>query len=162
MRRDPKVFHLLQQAHSALFRASDQLLRARLGIGTAQQAILFALSKSDGATLSALADRLGLTKSSLSGLIDRMEKAKLVRRVPNPHDARSALVRIEAKGRDCVAQSLPETKRINSALLAPFDAEERAVIERFLNHISETTQTFLENEGPSPTPAKTPEKAPEL
>ena len=143
--RDPKVFHLLQKAHSSLFRASDHALREAYGIGTAQQAILFALSKGDGATLSTLVQQLGMTKSSLSGLIDRMEKSGLVRREPSPKDARSTLIRLEDQGRECVAQSLPETKRINAALLEPFSAQERAVIERFLLHITEASTSHFQS-----------------
>lgn len=143
-RRDPKIFHLLQKAHSALFRASDHALREAHGIGTAQQAILFTLLKNDTATLSSLVRELGMTKSSLSGLVDRMEKAQLVRREPSAHDARSALIRLEAKGRDCAARSLPETKRINAALLEPFSTAERAVIERFLLHITEASASHFQ------------------
>lgn len=151
MQRDLKIFHLIQQAHSTLFRASDYALRSRFGIGTAQQAILFALHRKDGVALSTIAAQLSLTKSSLSGLIDRMVAAKLVRREQSPDDARSFLLFLEPRGRDCVLHSLPETKRINAQLLAPFSTEERKVIERFLKHVTHEASAVVENQKPAQT-----------
>ena len=36
------------------------------------------------------------------------------------------------------------TKRINAALLAPFDAAERAVIEKFLRHVSDDAASIVD------------------
>lgn len=136
MASEPRIFHLIQQAHTTLFRESDRALRERFGIGTAQQAILFLLMRQDGAPITTLAEQLKMGKSSISGLVDRMESAGLVRRAKCPTDARSLLVYLEDKGRLCARDSLPATRQLNSALLAPFDAAERATIERFLRHVA--------------------------
>jgi len=141
--REPRIFYLLQQAYSALFRASDRALREQHGIGTAQQAILFALNRSDGTPISELAAQLSMRKSSLSGLVDRMEAAQLVRREQSGQDARSLLVFLEAKGRDCARQSLPSTKRINALILEPFNDSERVVITRFLEHIAKNSDALV-------------------
>lgn len=50
-------------------------------------------------TMADLADRLGLDRSSVTGLIDRAEKRGLMERAPSPTDARSTIVRITAEGR---------------------------------------------------------------
>lgn len=144
MASEPRIFHLIQQAHGSLFRECDRVLRERYGIGTAQQAILFLLMRQDGAPLTVLADQLKLGKSSISGLVDRMEAAGLVRREKCPTDARSLLVYLEDKGRFCAVDSLPVTRQINAALLAPFDAAERVTIERFLRHIAGNSAAILD------------------
>ena len=50
-------------------------------------------------TMAALADSLGLDRSSVTGLIDRAEKRGLVARHPSATDARSVLVTLTAAGR---------------------------------------------------------------
>lgn len=146
MASEPRIFHLIQQAHGTLFRECDRVLRERYGIGTAQQAILFLLMRHDGAPITALADLLKMGKSSISGLVDRMETAGLVRREKCPTDARSLRVYLEDKGRFCVTDSLPVTQQLNAALLAPFDAAERATVERFLRHIADNSAAILDRQ----------------
>ncbi|RKR72972.1 MarR family winged helix-turn-helix transcriptional regulator [Frondihabitans australicus] len=50
-------------------------------------------------TMADLADRLGLDRSSVTGLVDRAEKRGLVRRAPSLHDARSTTVALTDEGR---------------------------------------------------------------
>lgn len=50
-------------------------------------------------TMAAVADRLGLDRSSVTGLIDRAEKRGLMRREPSPTDARSSVIQITDEGR---------------------------------------------------------------
>ncbi|MFC3117754.1 MarR family winged helix-turn-helix transcriptional regulator [Jhaorihella thermophila] len=84
MPRSFRVFHLLQVAHSALFRAADKRSRRMAGLTTTQIAILLILRKSDGLPISALAAQLAMGKSSLTGLIDRLADKRLVERRPCP------------------------------------------------------------------------------
>ena len=146
MAAEPRIFHLIQLAHSTLFRESDRVLRERYGIGTAQQAILFLLMRQDGAPITALADQLNMGKSSISGLVDRMENAGLVRREKCATDARSLRVFLTATGRACAAESLPITRQLNAALLAPFNPAERETIERFLRHVADNGAAILDRQ----------------
>ncbi len=141
--KQPRIFYLLQRAHSALFRACDSALRKNLDLTATQQATLFLLLKSDGLTISEIADTLKMGKSSLTGLIDRMTARGLVRRAPNALDGRSFEIFIEPAGADIARSSLAAVKRMNAALLKPFSAEECAVIERFLHHASANADTIV-------------------
>ncbi len=135
-----RIFHQLQAAHSALFRAADHHLRDQIGLGSAQQAILFVLAKEDGVSLGDLAKRLHLGKSGLSGLVDRMETAGLVKRIPNPHDRRVIELHIEPAGRTIAERTAPLTKAVNEELLTPFSQSEREIIARFLDHITANSE----------------------
>ena len=150
MARTPRIFHLLQKAHSALFRATDRRLREAYGITASQQAVLFILGLRNGQPISAIADALSMGKSSLTGLIDRMEEKSLVRRAPHPEDSRSQLVFIAPAGRDIAATTVADTRRINDALLSPFSADEQATIARFLNHVAENGPTLITEASPLP------------
>jgi DNA-binding MarR family transcriptional regulator len=46
-----------------------------------------------------LAHYLGLEKSSLSGLVDRAERRRLLARIPSSADRRAATIRVTARGR---------------------------------------------------------------
>ena len=141
-----RVFHLLQQAHSALFRAADRALKHYAGLTASQQAVLFVLMMRDGAPITLIADQLQMGKSSLTGLVDRMEKKGLVKRSQSEADARSFQVFIEDKGRELAEQTLPVTKQINAGLLAPFSKEERDVIKRFLDHVADNSAEIVTKE----------------
>lgn len=138
-----RIFHQLQAAHSALFRAADHHLRDTLGLGSAQQAILFMLAKEDGLPLGEITQRLHLGKSGLSGLVDRMEKSGLVCRAPNERDRRSVALYLLPQGRALADRSAPITKAINKQLLEPFSADEQETIARFLDHITHNSQAVV-------------------
>lgn len=141
--RDPRIFHLIQRAHSALFRSADRALKEQAGLSSAQQAILFLLNLRDGAPITAIADQLKMGKSSLTGLIDRMSESGLVERRPSLRDGRSLEVFILPEGKRAVEATLAGTRKINAELLAPFSAEEREVIARFLTHVSDNAETIV-------------------
>ena len=141
-----RVFHLLQLAHSALFRATDRALKTQLGISTTQQAVLFALMKNDGQPIMTIADQLNMGKSSLTGLVDRMSDKGLLMRRQSAEDARSFEVFITDQGRELISETLQSTRRMNKALLAPFSSDERVVIDRFLRHVATNSTAIVETE----------------
>lgn len=143
MPRTLKIFHKLQVAHSALFRAADQRTRSQIGLSTTQLAVLFILSRSDGQPISEISKTLAMGKSSLTGLIDRMCDKGLVRRSASPTDGRVTNIYLQPQGQDALGRGREETKRFNEALLAPFSADEQATIERFLTHLAEDADSII-------------------
>lgn len=73
-----------------------------------------------------LGTRLGLDKSSISGLVGRAEKRGLVERIRSADDGRAVQVRLTAEGR---------------ARIEAGQAEFSAEIERLLSHLSHTDGT---------------------
>ncbi len=139
----PRIFHLLQRAHGALFRAADQALRDKVGLTAAQQAVLFSLSRSDGQGITAIAAELQMGNSSLTGLVDRLCAKGLAERRQSEIDRRSYSVHLLPAGRDAVAATLADTKRMNAAILAPFTKQEQKTIERFLKHVAESADVIV-------------------
>ncbi|MEM7582852.1 MAG: MarR family transcriptional regulator [Acidobacteriota bacterium] len=144
--RSPRVFHLVQQAHSALFRAADKLLRRTEGITAGQHGVLLVLSGDDGVPITTIADKLKMGKSSLTGLVDRMSDRGLVRRAACPTDGRVQLVTIEPAGRELLDRRKAHVKRTNERLLAPFSSAEQETIERFLRHVADNASDIVEDE----------------
>lgn len=144
MSRPPKIFFLIHKAHTALIRAVDRRSRRETSLSMTQQGVLFLLDRQDGMTLGGVAEALSLGKSSLSGLIDRMEERGLVRRSAAEGDGRVVRVFIEDEARALVARSRPMITGWNATLLAPFDADEQEVIARFLTHVAQHAEDIVE------------------
>jgi DNA-binding MarR family transcriptional regulator len=66
---------------------------------TLAQARVAARIGPDGTRLTDLAEQAQITKQSAGFLVDQLEKAGYVERVPDPTDARARLVRLAARGR---------------------------------------------------------------
>lgn len=82
-----------------------------------------------------LGTTLGLAKSSLSGLVDRTERNGLVRREPDPQDARAVRVALTGRGRGIAEAFYADTCRRVEALPAGLDAAERATVAGLLGRI---------------------------
>ena len=139
------IFHALQVAHSALFRAADKHTRQEAGLTTTQVAVLFLLSRKDGQPIGDLARALEMGKSSLTGLIDRMSAAGLVERREAEGDGRKSIICLTNSGQILAQSAKQKTKAFNSALLKPFSEAEIETISRFLKHISDNAEPIINN-----------------
>lgn len=74
------------------------------GLTVAQAATLDALGAQGPLRQGALGQRLGVQASTLTRNLDRLEQAGLVRREPDPEDARAARVALTAAGRRAAQQ----------------------------------------------------------
>ncbi|MDN0199252.1 MarR family transcriptional regulator [Streptomyces sp. S.PNR 29] len=94
-------FGLLIKAATRLEQRIDTALRQECEISHTMFEVLIRLCRQQGEEVSQrrLADDLTLTSSGITRLIDRMEGAELVRRVPAPGDRRSVLVESTDRGR---------------------------------------------------------------
>jgi DNA-binding MarR family transcriptional regulator len=79
---------------------------------TAQYSILQQLWKKDGIKFKQLADACCCSQSTITGIVDTMEKKDVVIRKMNPEDRRSVLVMLTDKGKKLEK----ETPNINSIL----------------------------------------------
>lgn len=98
--RRVQEFGLLIKAATRLEQRIDTALRRECGIGHTMFEVLIRLCRQPGEQVSQreLADDLTLTSSGITRLIDRMEEAGLVGRVPAPGDRRSVLVQPTGHG----------------------------------------------------------------
>ncbi|MDR6506609.1 MarR family winged helix-turn-helix transcriptional regulator [Arthrobacter oryzae] len=118
---------LAAETWEALFRAQVAVMR-RLQSGPAFKAlalneydVLFTLSRcpSGWLRLNELNDNVLLSQSSLSRLVERLEKRGLVERMPAPQDGRGVLLKLTDAGRDLQKQIGREHVRDISALITP-------------------------------------------
>ncbi len=72
---------------------------AEAGLTPAQYLVVANLPEKGGRPLGELADVLRCSPSTVTGVVDTMEKKELVAREPNPDDRRSHLLVLTTKGR---------------------------------------------------------------
>lgn len=106
---------LLRDAFAVIDRVVPLRLAER-GHGAVRVAhgVVFQHLDEDGSTVSTLAQRAGMTKQAMAGLVQHLEHHGYLRRVPDPADRRAKLVRTTPRGREviAIAQSLvPEMER---------------------------------------------------
>lgn len=96
--------------------AFDRSLKP-LNVTRSQWWVLAYLSREDGMTQSQLAEELDLGKVAVGGLIDRLEKAGLVRRDPDASDRRVNRVFLEPKSKQLIAKMRKVSHRLNEQIL---------------------------------------------
>jgi DNA-binding MarR family transcriptional regulator len=119
------------RVHSVLMKELDSELMGEHGLSLSSYEVLLFLADQPGGRLrmSELADSVLLSRSGLSRLIDRLERAGLVRREADTTDARGLHAVITKDGRRAFA-------RARVTHLA-------GVRERFLGHLSESERQSL-------------------
>ncbi len=120
-----RCWRLYIESALALLDVLDTELQATAGISQRWYDVLVHLEESpDGIPMNELADQILYSKSGFTRVIDRMEDADLVRRVPRPNDRRSILVTITDQG----TQTMQNARRYH-----------RDGIERhFSSHLTDT------------------------
>ena len=93
---------------------------------------LATLSDRDGLTVGDLAHVVLAEQSTLTKLLQRMDKAGWVLRAEDPLDARRTLIFETPQGRSVVTDLLGQAKAHEASLLADFDASDVAALKKML------------------------------
>lgn len=118
MVREPRAVRVGRDVHINILLLANRSLDAleaichEQGLTHQQYVALWTLCLSDGAEaglpVGAVADGLLNRASDVTRLVDRLERAGLVERLPNPNDRRSVLVRATAAGQRAFAAVTPK------------------------------------------------------
>jgi DNA-binding MarR family transcriptional regulator len=123
-------------------RYSSELL-SRYRITTPQLTVLRVLKIAGDLRLSDLSVKINLTNSTVTGIIDRLERAGLVSRQRSTDDRRVILVKITAKGRETADQvPAPHLELIRNAFFA-LSEEDRAELLRLLRKFHQAITALL-------------------
>jgi DNA-binding MarR family transcriptional regulator len=105
------------------------------GVHAGQQFILESLWREDGLTPGELAHRIGVETPTVTRAAQRMEVTGLVKRIPDPEDARLVRVYLTERGRD-VQTHLPALLRAaTEEALAGLGQEERTELVSLLKRV---------------------------
>lgn len=90
-----------------------------------------------GLTPTQLGGRLGLSSGAVTALVDRLEKAGYAERRPNPRDRRSSVVYLRPSNLEDATRHMRTLEEDLLQATAELDEEERAVVGRYLEAVTE-------------------------
>ena len=99
-------------------------------VSPAYLGVLMSLWREDSLKVIELGRRAGLEPSTMTGLLDRMERDTLVTRSPDPHDRRAQLICLTQEGKNTQG---PVVKVIDQVLSQVFGTIQDNEIERTKN-----------------------------
>ena len=102
------------------------------GVTAAQSGLLFVLGQRDGVPMNEAAAALDLNAPGISGLVERMIAAKLIRRRADPEDGRVWRLWLTPAGRAALGQAKAELVQIQARLTDGFSEAEIGVVARWL------------------------------
>lgn len=104
-------------------------------INPAQGRILFVLWEQDGLSIQELARKTSLGKSTLTSMLDRLETAGHVKRVPSADDRRKIMIWLTERDRKLRAAYNDVSSDMSEVFYRGFSAREIGAFEEYLNRI---------------------------
>lgn len=89
------------------FQAFDAAKIREFGLTSAQADVVFTLGNTEGLACGELGEKTLITKGTLTGVVDRLEAKRLVRRVAHPEDRRSTIIRLTPAGEELFERVFP-------------------------------------------------------
>ena len=123
-------------------RVLADLAAAGFGDTTAAQGRVFARIDPDGTRLTDLAERALITKQTAGFLVDQLERAGYVRRVPDPRDARARLVQIAERGRAAVEVARQTEAKVEAEWTAHLGEEATTQLRHALARLRDITDPY--------------------
>jgi DNA-binding MarR family transcriptional regulator len=125
-------------------RVFTALREAGFGDFTTAQARVFQRIAPRGSRITDLARQAQVTKQTAGFLVDQLERAGYVERVPDPSDARAKLVRVAHRGEQAVAASAAVVAEVEAEWTAHLGQRRTAELRRSLDRLREITDPFRE------------------
>lgn len=135
-----EVFLNLLRTGDEAFRVTEENFQAK-GLSQGRFTVLMLLydkacAKTNVLTPAQLAEKAGVTRATMTGLIDTLERDGMVTRRPDPADRRQLSVELTPKGTAFLNEMLPEHFRRIAALMTVLTESERRTIVRLLGKIA--------------------------
>jgi MarR family 2-MHQ and catechol resistance regulon transcriptional repressor len=92
-----KVLRPLVETYFAVCDKGSSHIRS-LGLTPSQFDVIATLGDTEGMTCKELSEKTLVTKGTLTGVLDRLEKKSLIERMPSKQDRRSIFIRLTPKG----------------------------------------------------------------
>ncbi len=123
-------------------RVMDALAAAGYDDITPAQSRVFARLGPNGSRVTDLAEQARVTKQTASFLVDQLERAGYVRRVPDPADARARLVRMAPRGEALVGIARTAEAEVEAEWTRHLGAQATAQLRQALTRLREITDPY--------------------
>ncbi len=140
MAQDDRLIFLLLTAQQKLRNyLKNELVKEGVRTTIAQGGILALLKQNNGRTMTELSQILSIDNSTITGLIDRLEKTGFAKRNSHPQDRRVSQIIITPEGIDEVTRSIKVMRRVNEEIKSGFSPDE---VEAFKNVLGSFFEKF--------------------
>ena len=128
---------LLSQVHQVCGRVWNKILRENnmADLEGARGRIIFALWGKDGVPIKTLCEKTSLDKSTLTGIIDRLERDGYIERRPSQTDKRSTLICLTGKEQEFAKHVQKVSNKMNKIFYKGFSDEEIMQFDSMLERI---------------------------
>ena len=129
------INYLLTTAQRRVFQAMSARLEP-YDVTPVQYGVLYYLWETDIHTPREIADRLQLENSTISGVLERMEKKNLIDRQVSKKDRRYIEVVLTDKGASLKDDVLRTVEQFNDDVMTAFSPEEQDILKKSLEKLS--------------------------
>jgi len=144
-RRYPNMNPSAIKACAALLRTGSELLtafEAILGLHGLSQGRFLTLivmnrNPDEAASPSSLAEKVGVKRATMTGLLDRLERDDLIERRAHQQDRRKIGVRLTPKGGQVLAEMLPDYYRRVAKIMANLTEKDRLELMTLLGKVNQ-------------------------
>jgi DNA-binding MarR family transcriptional regulator len=137
-----RVFQALAEAGFADMSIAQGRIAARIGPG--------------GTRVTELAEQAGVTKQTAGYLVDQLERAGYVRRVPDPRDARARLVQLAERGAAVREVAKATEAQVEAEWAAHLGPRATKQLRRALTRLRDLVDPFIDDGEPVLRPATQP------
>jgi len=147
---------LCVKATVTLLRTGSDLLTGfekmlgRYGLSQGRFLILIVMNRTPDelTSPSILADKIGVTRATMTRLIDGLEKERLIKRYAHESDRRKQHLKLTSKGRAILETLLPDYWSRLYGLMGGLDTQEQATLITLLQKVARRIPALTENQEP--------------
>jgi DNA-binding MarR family transcriptional regulator len=132
----PDLTWLLHRAAQHMRTALDEAAQGHGLTGARDWIVLSALASGPRQTQLSLAQSLGLDKTTMTSLLDRMESRGLITRCTDSHDRRARIPELTEQGKRVQAAVTSARDRVEAGLLSGFTVDEQAQLRALLTRLT--------------------------
>jgi MarR family transcriptional regulator, 2-MHQ and catechol-resistance regulon repressor len=102
--------------------------RATLELNVRQRLVIQSLGIAGGRPIAAIGQQLGLTPSTMTGLVDRLEEQGYLRREAHPSDRRATVLRLTRKGETAFQREVEFYRALVDETLSALGEDAKALV----------------------------------
>jgi DNA-binding MarR family transcriptional regulator len=134
-----RIFTEFRHVIASVVLFNDRVAQAT-GMSASESQFVHLLELHGSMTPSELASRSGLTSGTVTGVVDRLEALRFVRREPHPHDRRKIVVVLdEAQVADTLAPMYADRAATMREVVGRLSSAEQEAVVRFLSLLNGST-----------------------
>lgn len=135
------ISYIQRLAHNMLKEKSDAFIKGKITLP--QYLVLDLVYRKNALKMKDIAYSLKVSLPAASGLVDRLARLKMIRRIPDNQDRRVILIDLTKSGKKTVEDVGKKRKEVIEKIFSPLTSRER---QNYLNILNKIKKKFNEKE----------------